>query len=106
MMNTQTFRSTAQHWVAGFDQGAHRAIAGWRTGADRLGAAARQRWDTAFAESSPQLSEETRRNASHFRDVFSGWYVRGVEVSATGAERAVGTLVDAAQSALDGRMGR
>jgi hypothetical protein len=105
-MQTETIRATAQHWIAGFDQGAHRAIAGWRTGADRLGAATRRRWDKAFAESSPQLSEETRRNASHFRDVFSGWYGRGVDLSATGAERAVTTLVDAAQAAVDGRMAR
>jgi len=105
-MDTSTVRATAQQWIARFDDGAQHAIAGWRCGADRLGAAARRRWDTAFAESSPELSAETRRNASHFRDVFSGWYGRGVDLSATGAERAVATLVDAAQAAVGGRMAR
>ena len=105
-MNTDTIRTTAQQWIATFDDGAQRAIAGWRSGADRLGTAARHRWDTAFAESSPQLSAETRQNASHLRDVVSGWYVRGVELSTTGAERAVETLVQAAQASAGGRMAR
>ena len=104
-MNTQDFQATAQQWISGFDQGAHRAIAGWRSGADRLGGFARARWDRAFAESSPQLSAETRRNASHFRDVVARGYVRGIDLSTTGAERAVDTLVDAARAAA-GRMAR
>jgi hypothetical protein len=105
-MDKNALRSTAQQWISGFDIGAHRAIAGWRTGGDRLGQVARARWDRAFAESSPQLSPETRRNASHFRDVVAGCYSRGLELSATGAERAVASLVEAAQSAVAGRMAR
>jgi len=99
-MDKTAFRSTAQQWISGFDTGAHRAIAGWRAGGDRLGQAARSRWERAFAESSPQLSPETRRNASHFRDVVAGCYSRGIELSASGAERAVATLVQAAQAAV------
>ena len=105
MQHTQV-ASSAQQFVEGFDTQAHRAIAGWRSGSDRLGQAARKRWDRAFAESRAQLSAETRRNASHFRDVVARNYARGVELSATGAERAVSTLVSAAQAALAGRMPR
>lgn len=105
-MNTQAFNAAAQQWITGFDQGAQRAIAGWREGADRVGSYARGRWDRAFAESSPQLSAETRRNASHFRDVVARNYARGVELSTQGAGRAVATLVDAARSAAGGRMAR
>jgi hypothetical protein len=105
-MDKNAFRSTAQHWISGFDTGAHRAIAGWRAGGDRLGHAARARWDRAFAESSPRLSPETRRNASHFRDVVAGCYSRGLDLSANGAERAVASLVQAARVAVDGRMAR
>ncbi|MBC5782095.1 hypothetical protein H8N03_04005 [Ramlibacter sp. USB13] len=104
-MDKTTMQATARQWIAGFDRGAHRAIAGYRSGAGRLGSVARARWDRAFAESSPKLSAETRRNASHFRDVVAGYYGKGVAVSATGAERAVGTLVEAAQAAA-GRMAR
>jgi hypothetical protein len=99
-MDSQAFRSTAQQWISGFDHQARRAIGGWRTGGDRLGDAARTRWDRAFAQSSPKLSEETRRNASHARDVFARYYVQGVALSATGAERAVETLVQVADAAV------
>jgi hypothetical protein len=105
MQNTP-FGTTAQQILAGFDTQAHRAIAGWRTGGDRLGQLARDRWDRAFAESRAQLSAETRRNATHFRDVVARNYTLGIELSATGAERAVSTIVAAAQSALAGRMPR
>ena len=105
-MQHDIFQTTAQQWIALFDQGAHRAITGWRQGGEQLGQMARGRWDSAFAESSPQLSEETRRNASHFRDVVAGCYTRGVSLSAEGAERAVTTLVSAARATLGGRMPR
>ena len=100
-MDNSTFRSSARQWISGFDTQARRAIAGWRTGGERLGGAARSRWDRAFAESSPKLSEETRRNASHARDVFSRYYVQGAEITASGAERAVETLVQVAGTAVN-----
>jgi hypothetical protein len=105
-MAQEDIRRAAEQCIRGFDLGAHRAITGWRTGGDRLGRAARARWDRAFAESSPQLSAETRRNASHLRDVVARRYARGIELTAAGAERAVGTVVQAAQAALAGRMPR
>lgn len=100
-MDQTHFRHAAGQWISGFDTQAHRAIAGWRTASDRLGDAARSRWDRAFAESSPQLSEETRRNASHFRDVVARCYVQGMDVAATGAERAVEAVVRVAHKAVD-----
>ena len=105
-MQHDIFRTTAQQWIALFDTGAHRAIAGWREGGEQLGQLARGRWDSAFVESSPQMSEETRRNASHFREVMASYYTRGISLSADGAERAVSTLVGAAQAAMGGRMPR
>lgn len=100
-MNTQSLDSTARQWIAGFDSNAHRAIAAWREGGERLGGLARERWDAAFAEARPKLSPETRRNATHARDVFAGLYAKGVVLSASGAEAAVDTLVQAARAAVD-----
>jgi hypothetical protein len=105
-MNTTTFRGTARQWISGFEHGAQGAIAGWQSGAERFGGLARARWDRAFAESSPQLSAETRRNASHFRDVVARRYGQGIALSVAGAERAVATLVHAAERAAGGRMAR
>jgi hypothetical protein len=99
-MDTQTFRSSAEHWIDVVDAQARRAIAAWRTGGESFGHAARERWDRAFAESSPQLSAETRRNASHLRDVVARRYACGVDAAAQGAERAVAAVVHAAHAAV------
>lgn len=100
-MNTSPIHTVAQQWVDGFDQAAHAAIGVWRTGTTRLGQAARERWDTAFAESSPQLSAESRRNAAHARAVFARYYSQGVALSLSGAEVAVDTMAQTARLALD-----
>jgi hypothetical protein len=100
-MDTQALTRTARTCIAGFDSTAHRAIAAWRDGSERLGGFARARWDTAFEESKPQLSPETQRNASHARDVFARYYGQGVTLAADGAEATVQALVHAAEAAVD-----
>jgi hypothetical protein len=101
MIKQEQFSATAQQWVSRFDQGARHAIDAWRTGGERLGAVTRERWDCAFEESSPKLSEETRRNASRARDAFAGCYAKGLDLSATGAGFAVDRLVEGARIALE-----
>ena len=100
-MNTNQLSSVAHQWIDGFDSTAHTAIGAWRDGGERLGQAARERWDTAFRQASPELSPETRRNATHARKVIGGYYAKGVQVSASGAEVAVDTLVQAARTAVE-----
>ena len=85
--------------IDGFDQGAHKVIDAWRAGTGRLGAAAKDRWDSAFEASRAELSAETRRNAAHARKVIGGYYTRGTTLAASGAEVAVATVVEAARSA-------
>lgn len=99
MMN-KDFSSVATQLIDGFDTTAHHMIDLYRDGGERIGAVARQRWDTAFKESSPQLSAETRRNASHARQVFGGYYTRGIQMAASSAEVAVDTVVQAARTAV------
>lgn len=100
-MNTDRIAATAQQLIEGFDTQAHRAIAAWREGGDRLGQAARERWDSAFAESRSKLAPETRANATKARDAFAGCYAKGVDLSATGAGTAVDVLVRSARVAVD-----
>jgi hypothetical protein len=101
MKNTDAFTPAAEQWIARFDQTARRAIDAWREGGERLGEATRGKWDSAFEESSPKLSEETRRNAARAQQAFAGCYARGVDLSATGATFAVDRLVEGARSALE-----
>jgi hypothetical protein len=100
-MNTERIVSVAHQCIDGFGSTAHVAIDAWRDGGERLGQAAKSRWDAALKQSAPKLSPETRRNAAHAQKVLGGYYSRGVRLSAGGAEVAVDTLVQAARVAVD-----
>ena len=100
-MNTNHISTVAIQLVDGFDNTAHKAIDAWRDGAERLAQVTRERWDTAFKEASPQLSAETRRNATNARKVLGGYYFKGIELSTSGAEVAIDTVVQAARVAIE-----
>lgn len=99
-MDAAHLTSIATRLVDGFDSNAHQLIALWRDSSERLGAAARQRWDAAMQESSPELSAETRRNARHAQKVFAGYYGKAVAMGTSSAEVAVNTVVHAARNAI------
>ncbi len=98
MRNTKF--STATNAIEAFGATAHSAIDAYRTGGERLGELAGQRWTRAFRQASPKLTEETRKNATHARKVIGGYYSRGIDLSARGAGTAVDTLVKVTGSAL------
>ncbi len=75
---------------------AHQAIDIYRAGATRLNDFATARWNAALSESAPQLTAETRKNAAHLQKVCSGYYARGIALTADGAKVVVDTLVGAA----------
>ena len=81
-MQHDIFEPRPSNGSALFDTGAHRAIAGWREGGERLGQAGPRALGPRLRRG-PQLSEETRRNASHFRDVMAGYYTRGISCPRT-----------------------
>lgn len=98
---TSTITTTAAQLVEAFDATAQTAIDAYRAGGDRLGSFAATQWDSALRKASPQLSAETRRNAANARKVFARYWRQGLSVSATGAEAAVGTIVQAAGLAIE-----
>jgi hypothetical protein len=98
-MNTQTVNP--KDLIAGFGNGAHRVIGLYRDGGERLADAMEQRWKAALKQSSPKLTPETRKNAAHAQQVFSGYYAKGLAMSADGAEVVVDTLIGAAIAAVE-----
>jgi hypothetical protein len=100
MIRTEQISTVAEQLIDGFDSGAHQVIGAYREGGERLAQAAKARWDAALKESGPNLSPETRKNALHARKVIGGYYSRGVQLSAGGAEVAVATVVQAARVAV------
>lgn len=100
-MKNTNFSTVAARVIDGFETTAERAVGAWRDGGERLGEFAGAQWDSAFAQSRAKLSAETRRNATQARKVFAGYYTRGVDLSASGAEVAAHALAQAARVAVD-----
>ena len=100
-MYSEQFTNAVNQFVDGFDTTAHHLIGAYREGGERLGQLAKQRWDAALKESSKELDAETRKNAQHAQKVFGGYYAKGIELSASGAEVAVDTVVQIARKSID-----
>ena len=100
-MNQQQFTTVAKSAFANFGTAAHKAIDLYREGGERLAALADERWNTAFEQSKSQLDAETRKNAKHAKDVFAGYYARGLALSADGAQIVVDTFVGASIAGIE-----
>ena len=98
-MNTKTVNP--KDLIAGFGNSAHHVIGLYREGGERLADAMEQRWKAALKESAPQLTPETRKNAARAQQAFTGYYAKGLAVTADGAEVVVDTLVGAAIAAVE-----
>ncbi len=100
-MTHTPFTARAANLIDAFGNTAHGAIDAYRDGGERLAQAAGAQWQQSFRKASPKLTPETRKNAAHARKVFGSYYARGLQLSASGAEVAVDTLVQAAGTALE-----
>jgi len=98
---TKTFSANATDLIANFGNAAHHAIGLYREGGERLADTLEQRWKTALKETAPKLTPETRKNAARAQQAFSGYYARGLALSADGAEVVIDTLVGAAVAAIE-----
>ncbi|MBI2770180.1 MAG: hypothetical protein HYX47_11185 [Burkholderiales bacterium] len=99
-MNTSQFSTAATSAIDAFDSTARTLIDSYRDGGERLGDALAQRWNAALKESAPQLKPEVRKNAAHAQKVVAGYYSKGLQLSASGAEVAVNTMVQVATVAV------
>jgi hypothetical protein len=100
-MDSKNFSATATGLIGNFADTAHRAIAIYRQGGERLSDALEQRWKAGLKQSGPKLTPETRRNAARAQKAFSGYYAKGLALSADGAEAVIDTLAGAARTAIE-----
>ncbi|HUR89033.1 MAG TPA: hypothetical protein VMZ74_08100 [Ramlibacter sp.] len=94
-MDKQDITKATTEALGRFGNAAHQAIDLYRNGGERIATIAGERWDTAFAQAKPQLDAETRKNATHAKDVFARYYSRAVALTADGAQIVVDTFVGA-----------
>jgi hypothetical protein len=99
--NTNHFSTAATRYIGAFGNAAHQAIGFYREGGERLADTLEQRWNEALKQSSPKLTAETRKNAARAQQAFSALYVKGLALSADGAEVVVDTVVGAAVAAVE-----
>jgi hypothetical protein len=97
---TKTFSANASNLIARLGNAAHHAVGVYRKGGERLADRLEQRWNAALKESAPKLKPETRKNASRAQEAFSGYYARGLALSADGAEMVIDTMVGVAVTAI------
>ncbi len=100
-MDTKNFSTTATGLIGNLADAAHKAIGAYRQGGDRLSGALEQRWKAGLRQAGPKLTPETRKNAARAQRAFSGYYAKGLALSADGAEVVIDTLVGAAQTAIE-----
>lgn len=103
-MNPTLIAQATTRAIDTFGSTAHQVIHAYRDAGTRLHTMAEDRWDAAFKESAPKLSAETRKNATHARKVFSGYYTKGLAMSADGATVVVDTLVGVARATTERAM--
>jgi hypothetical protein len=100
-MTKQQFTDVTTTALGQFGNAAHRAIALYREGGERIAAVANERWSVAFDEAKAQLDADTRKNARHFKDVVGGYWNRALALSTDGATIAVDTIVGAAIAGVE-----
>jgi hypothetical protein len=100
-MTTKNFSTTATTLIGNFGNGAHHVIGLYREGGERLIGTVEQRYKAALKQNAAKLTPETRKNAAHLQQVVSGYYAKGLALSADGAEVVVDTIVGAAVAAID-----
>jgi hypothetical protein len=99
-MTSTRFSAMASDAIAAFSSTAHGALDAYREGGMRLGEIAGRRWHSALRQANAKLTPETRKNAARAQKLVAACYAKSLDVSASGAEVAVDTLVKAAATAV------
>lgn len=92
-MQATNLSSITNDLIASYGNTAKNVIHAYRAGGDRMVDFLEQRWDSAFKESSPQLTAEVRQNALNAQKVLGSYYAKGVAMTTESAESAVDKFV-------------
>lgn len=87
--------------IASYGNTAKNVIQAYRAGGDRMVDFLEQRWDSAFQESSPQLTAEVRKNALNAQKVLGSYYAKGVAMTTEGAESVVDKFIKFAADGIE-----
>jgi hypothetical protein len=100
-MSAQQLSTVAYDVIESTGNTAKNVINAYLAGGQRVGQAVEQRWDSAFAQSRPQLSRETAQNATAAKHLVGGYYARSLNITTTGANDVVAQLVKLAGGGIE-----
>jgi hypothetical protein len=92
-MSAQQLSTLAYDVIVASGNTAKNVINAYRAGGERVGGLVEQRWDSAFAQSRPQLTAETAKNATAAKQIVGGYYTKGLTVASDSATDVVAQLV-------------
>lgn len=79
--------------IESYGNTAKNVILAYRTGGERLVGYVETRWEKALNQSRAQLADEVATNASAAQKVFGSYYVKGITLTADGADAVVNNVV-------------
>ena len=92
-MTAKNLSTVASELITTWGKTAHHMIEAYRAGGERAAGFATRRYNSALKATSARLSEETVANARHAQKVFHGYCVKGLALSADGAQAAIDGVV-------------
>jgi hypothetical protein len=88
-MTAKNLSTVASDIITTWGQTAHHMIDAYRAVGERAARFASRRYNSALKATSSQLSDETVANARHAQKVINGYCVKGLTLSAVGAQAAI-----------------
>ena len=99
-MTTTTLSSVTTDVIGAYGNTAKNVIQAYRVGGERLVGYVEQRWERALDKSRPQLAKEVASNASSAQKVFGSYYIKGITLTADGADAVVNNVVKLAEKGV------
>ncbi|MES2414647.1 MAG: hypothetical protein V4614_12645 [Pseudomonadota bacterium] len=100
-MSAKNLSTVAVDLIATSGKTASNVIKAYRAGGELVADLLNQRWNRAMRQSRPELSAETARNAAAARSVFTGYYTKGLDFTAEGAQQVVKQIVKVAEAGIE-----
>lgn len=100
IMGTRHLATVTSDLIACYGNTARNIVNAYRAGNERVVGFMDQRWERALVKSGQQLSAEVRGNALSAQKKLSSLFVKGVAITAGGADTAIDTVVGLADKSV------
>lgn len=104
-MSAMHLSTVAYDVIESSGNAAKNVVQAYRASGQRMAQLVAQRWDTAFAQSRPQLSVETAKNATAAKHLVGSFYTKGLISTTNGATDVIAKLVKLAGASVQSALG-